>query len=194
MTLNEDALDDMFLINRATGRWFWVLSEPGGGFTYPASEVWFPGWTFYPGDFNGDGVTDVLLHDPGTGTYFVATAQTAGFTYQQGGWSLGWTPTVADLDGDGRDDLFLHDPNTGVWFEMISNGAGNFVNGGGQTWSLGWELHPTDVNADGRADMVLYDRNTGVWYEARNMTLGSFNYNGGSWDSGLKIIVCPPIR
>jgi subtilisin-like proprotein convertase family protein len=194
MSLNEDALDDMFLINRTTGRWFWVTSEANGGFSYPASEAWFPGWTLHPGDFNGDGKTDLLLHDPATGVYFVATATESGYSYKQGGWSLGWSPTSADFNGDGADDLFLHDPATGVWFEMVSDAAGNFTNSGGQTWSLGWELHPTDLNADGRTDLVLYHPATGVWYEARNMVLGSFTYSSGSWESGLEIIVRPPIR
>jgi subtilisin-like proprotein convertase family protein len=194
MTLNDDDIGDMFLINRTTGRWFWVLGAAGGNFSYPVTETWFPGWNFHPGDFNGDGLTDVLLHDPPTGTFFVATANAAGFTYQQGGWSTGWVPTVADFDADGSDDLFLHDPSTGVWFEMVSDGNGNFINGGGQTWSLGWKIHPTDTNGDGRTDILLYHPGTGAWYEARNTALGSFSYNSGAWESGLTIVVRPPIR
>jgi subtilisin-like proprotein convertase family protein len=194
VTLNGDAREDMFLINRTTGRWFWVLGEAGSGFSYPASETWFPGWQLYPGDFSGDGITDILLHDPTTGMFFVATANAAGFTYQQGGWSLGWTPGVADFNGDGRDDLFLHAPLTGLWFEMLSNGAGGFTNAGGQGWSLGWQLHFTDLNSDGRADMVLYDPSSGAWYQARNFTLGSFSYTNGTWTAGLTVITRPPIR
>ena len=101
MTLNADAMGDLFLINRTTGRWFWVLGAAGGGFTYPVTEVWYPLWQMYVGDFTGDGLSDLLLHDPATGVYFVAKNNGTAFTYSSGGWSLGWTPYVADLDADG---------------------------------------------------------------------------------------------
>lgn len=192
--LNQDLLGDLFLINRTTGRWFWVYGDIDSGFSYPATETWFPGWVLYPGDYNGDGLDDLLLHDPPTGTYFVATTSDLGFTYVQGGWSLGWTPHVADLDADGKDDLFLHDPATGNWFEMISDGAGDFVNAGGETWSLGWEIFVTDFNGDHRDDILLYDPATGVWYQALNLTSGTFTYGSGAWSPGLQVVVKPPIR
>jgi hypothetical protein len=193
--LNYDTLGDLFLINRTTGRWFWVLGDTDSGFSYPVTETWFPGWVLYPGDYNGDGLTDLLLHDPPTGTYFVAfTVDQLGFEYAQGGWSLGWTPHVADFNGDGRDDLFLHDSTTGNWFQMISDGAGGFVNAGGETWSLGWSIYVTDLNGDLRSDILLYDPSTGAWYQAINSTLGSFTYSGGTWSPGLQVVVRPPIR
>jgi hypothetical protein len=97
-------------------------------------------------------------------------------------------PYVADFNADGREDLFLHDPLTGVWFEMMSNGSGNFANGGGQTWSLGWRIAPTDVNGDHRADIVLYHPATGTWYQAKNTSNGIFTYSSGNWAPQLMVI------
>jgi hypothetical protein len=171
-----------------------VLGQNGPDFTYPVTETWFPEWQFYPGDFNGDGLGDILLHDPPTGTYFVATSTGSGFTYVQGGWSLGWDPYVADFNADLKEDLFLHDPLTGVWFQMLSNGVGDFVNAGGEVWSLGWDILPTDVNGDGRADIVLYNSSTGVWYQARNVINGTFSYNSGTWPTGYTVVTRAPIR
>jgi hypothetical protein len=126
-TLNADAIGDKFLNNRSAGRSFSGLGQTGSRFSYPDTQTWFAGWRFYPADFNGDGRPDLLLHEQQTGTFFVATANASGFTYQQGSWPVGWMPVVADLNADGYDDLVLHDPDTGEWFEVISDGAGGFT-------------------------------------------------------------------
>jgi hypothetical protein len=77
---------------------------------------------------------------------------------------------------------------------MISDGAGGFVNAGGETWSLGWSIYVTDLNGDLRSDILLYDPSTGAWYQAINSTLGTFTYSGGAWSPGLQVVVRPPIR
>jgi hypothetical protein len=162
--------------------------------TYPLESTWFSGGLLFPGDFNGDGFTDFLLHYPVTGAYYVVTATGSGFSYKQGGSSTGWTPLIADLNADRKDDLFMHSPTTGAWLEVLSDGVGGFVYAGGQTWPLGWQIHFTDVNGDGRADVVLYDSIRGVWYQARNFVNGAFTYSTGTWAPGLTIVTRQPRR
>ncbi|MEO6221854.1 MAG: FG-GAP-like repeat-containing protein [Vicinamibacterales bacterium] len=192
--LNLDDFGDLFLINRTTGQWFWVFGDITG-FYYPMSGTWFPGWKIYPGDFNGDGMTDLFLYDSASGERYVSITTDVGFTYVNGaGWAAGWTPWVVDLNADGRADLFLYNETSGRWFELTGNGAGLFTSVGEGFWSPGWKLYPTDLNGDGRADIMLYDSPSGVWYSALNLTLGSFSYSSGFWNSGLQVVVRPPIR
>ena len=63
MNLNGDDFGDLFLIDRTSGQWYWVLGEAGGGFTYPQAGYWrLTG--LYPGDFNADGHGDFFLYRP----------------------------------------------------------------------------------------------------------------------------------
>ncbi|MFY0536776.1 FG-GAP repeat domain-containing protein [Nannocystis pusilla] len=59
----------------------------------------------YAGDFDGDGMKDILLNY-GDATGFRALYSTgAGFKQE---WTLAWSPTdvyVGDFNGDGRDDF-----------------------------------------------------------------------------------------
>lgn len=198
MTLNGDALGDMFLFNRTAGptqgRWFWVLGNAGAGFTYPATDFWNPAWKVYPGDFNADGLSDLLLHDKPTGQWYVSmhNGLGTGFTYTTGHWLPGWTPYVGDLDADGDADVFVHNGDSGAWTELLSNGVGQFTSAGSGNWILGWNIYVSDFNADKRADLFLYNPTNGVWYMARNLTIGAFTYTTGTWATNLTIIVRTP--
>jgi hypothetical protein len=192
MNLNGDAREDLFLLNRATGQWYWAISGPGGGFSYPQTGTWASDWQLYPGDFSGDGLTDLILHRPATGDYFVAITAWFGFTYTRGGWTPGFAPTVMDLDANNRADLFLYDRNTGQWFEHLSDGLGHFVNVGSGGWNPGWDLYPTDFNNDLRADLLLYNPVTGQYFQAWNFGLGGFMYFSGFWNTGLTIVTGRP--
>jgi hypothetical protein len=156
-------------------------------------SAWSPAWKLYPGDFSGDGLSDLLLHNPTTGQYYIATNNGAGFNYEFGTWSLGWTPYVVDLDGNTVADLFLFN-TSGQWFQLLSDGFGHFAGVGSGFWSPDWQIHPTDFNADGRTDVLLYSATTGQYYQAWNLNLGAFAYFSGGWDTGLTIIVGKPVR
>nr|WP_276603953.1 VCBS repeat-containing protein [Nannocystis pusilla] len=62
----------------------------------------------YAGDFDGDGMKDILLNY-GDATGFRALYSTgAGFKQE---WTLAWSPTnvyVGDFNGDGRDDFLIN--------------------------------------------------------------------------------------
>src|SRR4029077_9873630 len=132
--------------NASTGVWSLAINN-GTGFTY-SNGVWPTGLTLLPGDFNGDGRSDLFVSNPVTGAWSVATTQAnLTFTYGSGTWAVGWTFTIGDFDGDGKTDLFLYNPVTGWWYEAISNGlASTFTLAPsvvGQ-WSAHWQVHVTD--------------------------------------------------
>jgi hypothetical protein len=95
----------------------------GGGFSY-SYRMGYPSDYFnarYSGDFNGDGITDLLTFDgnnffvsfgKGNGTYTNSTPITDGDLNNQSvanhslGWHVPLSPImIADLDGDGIDDI-----------------------------------------------------------------------------------------
>jgi hypothetical protein len=83
LTLNTDALGDLFLFKRTTGQWFWVLGEAGAAFQSPASGAWAQTWDFFPADFNGDHVSDLLLYDDVSGAYVVAVKTESDSVYSR---------------------------------------------------------------------------------------------------------------
>ncbi|MGW8358871.1 RHS repeat-associated core domain-containing protein, partial [Streptomyces wedmorensis] len=146
-----------------------VAWESGGVMHYRAVPI-MEGFAPKGGDFNGDGLQDVLMLpvkiDPATQTWdreaallwntgngLVADSHTPVIAHDKHG-----DVRVADINGDGRDDLVALNTATHV---MISNGNGEFfedtiaadsgtvtTKGGRGTTQLG------DFNADGRPDLV----------------------------------------
>ncbi|MBS1739337.1 MAG: VCBS repeat-containing protein [Bacteroidetes bacterium] len=146
-----------------------LLSSGSNGF--PSS--WY---TLYPGDFNGDGKTD-LLGQAGDGSHWkIAYATGTSFTTNTFTFShlpsRGFTPDkilLADYNGDDRTDIaqIYKDPaatnmdylsvyfSTGTSFDEFSAHNTNTIN-------LFGMLTASDINGDGKADIVskksIYDQ------------------------------------
>jgi hypothetical protein len=195
---NADGRADLFLYNATSdanaGRTYRALSNADETFTFIAGDfVWFNAWTITPGDFNGDGRTDLHLYRA-DGQWYRVFFDPAGTRFEGGGfWSTGWTMTRADFNGDRRTDLFVYNPTTGRWYVVISeaNGTVSYY-GGAVNWSPGWQIHVTDVNVDGLADLVLYNPTDGRWYQAVTQTPGVFTFANGTWATGLQIVATRP--
>lgn len=130
------------------------------------------------GDFNGDGITDLIAfcrNNPNSygdvyvgllGSYFILAAQ----------WS-DWfavsqeeTVVIGDFNGDGMDDAAAwQGAATKEVYVALSYGSG-FE--GAAVWlnSLGGDVLKTgDADGDGRTDLILFSRSTGKVYVALSM-------------------------
>jgi hypothetical protein len=192
-----------------------VRFNNGGGFD--GGRAVSSGWGLYHGreiaghlgrlyfaDFNGDGRSDLVVHD-GTN---INVRLNAGSGFDGGrtvssGWGLYHGKEIAghlgrlyfaDYNADGRADLIVHD---GTDLNVRLNTGGGFD--GGRTVSSGWGLYHgkeiaghlgrlyfADYNGDGRSDLIVHDGtnidvrlNTGGGFDGgRNVSSGWGLYHG----------------
>ena len=128
-----------------------------------------------PGDFDGNGVPDVLLQLP-DGSMSVWYLARNGLQLSIQGSAPIATPSTgitlvdaADLNGDGIPDLILQlsDGSIGVWY--MSGGGGSAIDGFASISGpiQGWApVASADLNGDGHPDLIIQktDGTTGVWY------------------------------
>jgi hypothetical protein len=118
-------------------------------------------WRVYvPGDFDGDGRTDIAIYRSSTGVWYIFPSS-GGAPY-----ALGWggdptdKPTPGDYDGDGETDMAVYRGSTGVWYIIPS--------GGGSPYGVSWGGNASDKPVPGN-----YDKNgktycavyrNGIWF------------------------------
>ena len=126
-------------------------------------------------DVSGDGKTDAITSDSGSGDWYVAVSDGSKFGTPSR-WSQGFgvgtsKQFVADASGDGKADLITFDIGSGDWYVATSTGTSfnspsRWIQGhgaGSQNQLVG------DTTGDGKADAVIYFDVTGAqgyWYNA----------------------------
>jgi serralysin len=129
------------------------------------------------GDFNGDGKTDLLWRQSGTGTLAdwsmngSTVTSSAGVTYQGSAVAPNSTWSVAgvgDFNGDGKSDLLWRQSTTEALAEWQMNGAtisasaGVTYQGAAVTPDSSWSVAGVgDFNNDGKEDLLWRQGTTG---------------------------------
>ncbi|MBK8099418.1 MAG: VCBS repeat-containing protein [Planctomycetes bacterium] len=183
---NADGRDDLFRV--LPGNRISLIRSNGTSFTTVATYAGsLPGWSFstgdrfLPTDFDGDGRTDIIIHNttswsiPYVGL-FRSTGTGLAYVNRYDGSLPGWTMStgdraqIGDFDGDNRDDLMVFNgsnwsiPYLAVWrstggaLSMYSYHAGSLP---GWTMAASDQQFVGDFNADGRDD--FYVRNGVNW-------------------------------
>lgn len=139
------------------------------------------------GDFNGDGIPDVIARANATGELFMYPGNGSGGWNQRVKIGTGWGSINllsggADFTGDGNIDLVARH-SQGQLYVYPGNGKGGFGTRilAGTGWSGMKDVVSTgDFTGDGRADLVAIRRSDGLM----------FRYNGtgnGKVSSGVRI-------
>jgi len=133
-------------------------------------------------DFNGDGTSDILWRNVGTGSIVVSLMNGSQVIGSAGlGGDLNWSVAgTGDFNGDGKADILWRNSSTGYVVESFMNGTqvtSSAAIGGDTTWTI---AGTGDFNGDGKSD-ILWRNSTGVVYETQmngSQVIGSASLGG----------------
>jgi hypothetical protein len=117
-----------------------------------------------PGDFDGDGKSDITIYRPSNGGWYILKSSTGYTTYVSYQWGLTGDITVlGDFDGDGKADIAVYRPSNGAWYILLS--STNFTTYVSYQWGLAGDVPvAADYDGDGRTDVAVYRPSTGAWW------------------------------
>jgi len=118
----------------------WAVLLSSTNYTQYLWKQWgLPGDYPMPGDYTGDGKTDLVVWRPSNGNWYVCSSDTNYDCTQGTVWQFGLPgdrPISGDFDGDGIFDFAIWRPGTGTFFYRSSRS--------GQVVSRQWGL-PGDI-------------------------------------------------
>ncbi|MDQ0760569.1 FG-GAP-like repeat-containing protein [Streptomyces canus] len=202
--LNNDGIGDL-LSRQASDGTLWVY--PGTGkpgmeaFTtrYQVGRSWQTQDVTRTGDFNTDGLTDVLTRQASDGTLWVYPGtgkpgmETLGTRYQVGtGWKSQDVITNGDLNNDGRPDVLSRQASDGTLWVYPGTGKPGMGTLGtryqvGRSWQTQNAIRTGDFNGDGLTDVLSRQASDGtLWVypgtgKSGMDTLGTRYQAGTGW-------------
>ena len=194
---NGNSLSDVLLHNQTTGEvGAWLVnagSTPNGWKSMGAAPA--STWQVVGvGDFDGNGLADVLLHNQSTGEVGAWLLQPGG---APNGWkSMGAAPAsawkvvgVGDFDGNGLADVLLHNQSSGevgAWL-LQSGGAPNGWKTMGAAPASTWTVVGVgDFDGNELSDVLLHNQTSGE--------VGAWLLQGGGAANGWKTMGAAPAK
>jgi len=135
---------------------------------------------YLPGDYDGNGLDDLCVYYPATGTWYIKYNNGDGTFTREEVINWGWSEAVAvpaDYDGDGTTDRAVYYADTGLWYVFLSKSQQAI------TVNFGWseaQAVPADYTGDGRANFAVYYPDTGAWMVSISGAETKVVYNGYS--------------
>jgi hypothetical protein len=191
---NGDGFDDIAVFNATTGSWQVSLSDRAtftpslgrGDFNWLLPWAASSAFVAFSGDFNGDGIDDVMVWNPAFGTWQVALSTGSLFVPNPGAngnfiwlnnFAVGsfWNPVIGDFNGDGIDDIAVLNTHDGTWQVALGTGSQFVPNAGSNgnfLWATGlgagglWTPLTGDWNGDGKTDIGIFQ--AGNWQMAKS--------------------------
>ena len=138
-------------------------TDGAGGITPLRSLAWDKTWDLIvPGQFGGDGRTDLLFYDRETGRgEFYATDGAGKITLLRAhAWDKTWDLIVpGQFNGDGWTDLLFYDREGGVGLFVATDGAGGAADLRQHAWDKTWDLIvDQQLGGDSWTDLLFYRR------------------------------------
>ena len=154
--IDGDGDADLLVYNSSPARLGWWLMKGAWVQSYHSQAV-NSTWKFATtGDFNGDGMADVVWTDPSNNVY-LWTSNGGGFTSSfvarnAAGWSIVGS---GDVDGDGNDDLLVYNPSPSRLGWWLMHGSTVLSYHSQYTSGSTWKFAATgDFNGDGKTDVA----------------------------------------
>ncbi len=171
---NGDGLTDVISFETNGGLYVW-LSKLNGGFTGPSMWAQNGGDIganrYQLGDFNGDGLIDVISFETNGGLYVWLAKPGGGFNgpsmWARNGGDIGaGRYQLGDFNGDGRTDVISFETNGGlyVWLAKPEGGFNRpsmWAQNGGDIGANRYQLG--DFNGDGLTDVISFETNGGLY-------------------------------
>jgi hypothetical protein len=155
---DDDLKADYSVFRPGTKEWY-TLQSSNGTFTIKTTGT---GDIAVPGDYDGDGKTDVATFTTSNGVWSVQ--RSSDNIVQTTFWGVnGDKPVQGDYDGDGKTDIAIFRPSTGTWWVIRSSNSSNFATAFGTS---GDKPMQGDYDGDARTDIAVY--RGGTWYILRS--------------------------
>ena len=115
-----------------------------------------------PGDFDGDGKTDVAIYDQTAAVFYVSESGGKSIALPYGNPAHVNIPVAGDFDGDGKADFAIFDQTAAVFY--VSESGGRSI-----ALPYGNPAHVNipvagDFDGDGKADFAIFDQTAATFF------------------------------